>query len=326
MIEDTARETPRRLEHRMLGASKLEVTALGLGTAGIGGVYGPVSEDEAIAVVRRAVQAGINFIDTSPKYLESERRIGLALQGGLRERVILSSKTGTHPNWSGDYSADATRRSLESSLKTLNTDWIDLLLIHDPPNLEQTFAAGGALEALEDLKSQGIICAIGLGVRDHGLHREAITSGRFDAVLTYLDYTPLRTTAIGLLELAQEHRVGVINGSPLAMGLLGGTNPREHFRSSMGWAGSEEHWTELGLAEHLWHWSLKRGVSLPALALQFSLREKRFASTLVGAKNLIELEATLKASKLHFPEALWQELETVRQEFKPKESYANHRR
>lgn len=315
MIDDQPRETTRLFERRTLGRSGLEVTALGLGTAGIGGIYGDVSEDEAIAVVQGAIQAGITYIDTSPKYLESERRIGLALRGGLRERITLSSKTGTHPNWPGDYSSEGTRRTVEASLKTLGTDWIDLLLIHDPPNLERALAKDGALEALEDLKSQGVIRAIGLGVRDQALHREAINAGRFDAVLTFLDYTPLGTSASGLLDLARYRNVGAINGSPLAMGLLAGTNPREHFRSAMAWAGPESNWPELALAEHLWHWTRERNISLPALALQFSLRETRFASTLVGAKNLIELEATLAAIALRFPESIWQELETFRNAF-----------
>ena len=117
----------RSLETRRLGRSGLQVTALGLGGAGIGGTaYGEVSDDEAVETVRTAIDGGITYIDTSPLYGESERRLGLALQGGLRDRVVLSTKTGTHPRWYRDYSADATYRSLENSLRLLGTGYIDL--------------------------------------------------------------------------------------------------------------------------------------------------------------------------------------------------------
>ena len=94
--------------------------------------------------------------------------------------------------------------------------------------METIFGPRGAIEALEHLKSQGVIGAIGLGQRDHVWHRRAILSGRVDAILTYNDYHPIRTTALtdGLLELAKQHGVGVLNGSPLAHGLLNGQDPK----------------------------------------------------------------------------------------------------
>jgi len=94
-----------------------------------------------------------------------------------------------------------------SSLRLLKTDYIDILLVHDPVDMEPVFAPHGALEALESLKAQGVIGHIGLGVRQHTFHRRAITSGRFGVSLTYNDYHPLRTTAADeLLPLAAWHK------------------------------------------------------------------------------------------------------------------------
>lgn len=304
------------LPRRSLGQSGLEVTALGLGGAGFGGAgfggaYGAVSDDEAIETVRRAVADGITYIDTSPLYGESERRLGLALHGGLRERVILSTKTGTHPRWRGDYSASATHRTVENSLRLLGTDYIDLLLVHDPPNLHRALGPGGAVDALEDLKRQGVIRAIGLGVRDHALHQEAIRSGRIDAVLTYLDYTLLRTSAADdILSPAAAHGVGVINGSPLAMGLLSGVDPDAHARTAPGWATASE--PDRRMARRLWRWARAREVDLQALALQFSLREPRIAATVVGSKTAAEVARNMRAVTTPLTEYIWAELERER--------------
>lgn len=306
-------ETTRAaLPGRRLGRSGLTVSALGLGGAGLGGSYGELDDDAAIAAVHAALDGGITYIDTSPLYGESERRLGLALGGGLRDRAVLSTKVGTHPSWPGDYSATATYRSVESSLRLLCTDRLDLVLVHDPPDLRQALGRGGAVDALEDLKRQGVVGAIGLGVRDHALHAEAIRSGRVDAVLTFLDYTPLRTTAADtLLPLAQARDVGVINGSPLAMGLLSGANPDELLRSGPAWA-APQYARDIAAARRLWRWAREHDLDLQAVALQLSIREPRIATTIVGAKSADEVRQNLRAAAMSLPVWTWDELERAR--------------
>ena len=100
---------------------------------------------------------GIDYVDTSPLYGESERRIGLALADGWRDRVYLQTKTGTHPTRRGDYSAAATRWSVENSLKLLGTDYLDSVLIHDPEDIEVPLAKDHALEELLRLKEQEVV-------------------------------------------------------------------------------------------------------------------------------------------------------------------------
>ncbi len=121
-----------QLLKRRLGRTELLVTSLSLGGARIGSDH--VTDDEAIEAVHRAITLGINYLDTSPLYGESERRVGLALADGWREKIYLATKTGTHPKWRGDYSASGTRRSVENSLRLLGTDYLDVCLVHDFSN------------------------------------------------------------------------------------------------------------------------------------------------------------------------------------------------
>ena len=104
-----------------------------MGGAGFG--RNEITDDQAIEAVHRAIELGINYLDTSPLYGESERRVGLALNGGWRRKVYLATKTGTHPEWRGDYSASGTRRSVENSLRLLKADYLDVCLVHAPTRM-----------------------------------------------------------------------------------------------------------------------------------------------------------------------------------------------
>ena len=119
-----------QLETRTLGNTGMTPRALGLGCAFFGGAKS--SDEEAVEGVRRAIELGLSYVDTSPLYGESERRVGLALRDGWREKIYLQTKTGTHPERKGDYSAEAIRWSVENSLRLLGTDYLDSVLIHDP--------------------------------------------------------------------------------------------------------------------------------------------------------------------------------------------------
>jgi aryl-alcohol dehydrogenase-like predicted oxidoreductase len=283
------------------------VSPLSLGGAGIGGVYGDASDDAAIETVHYAIEHGINYVDTSPLYGESERRVGLALEGGLREKIVLSTKTGTHPQRRGDYSWDGTMWSVENSLRLLRTDTIDLLLVHDPTDIEPVFAPRGALEALEHLKAQKVISYIGLGQRNHEFHRRAIKSGRFDVILTFNDFHPLRTTAAEwLLPLAKQHDVGVINGAVLGFGLLAGGDPDDNRARRYA---SE---TEMESARRLYKWCSERDISMQAIAFQFSLRQPQIDCTLTGAKSRDELAANIRAATIPLPDTIWDDLAALK--------------
>jgi aryl-alcohol dehydrogenase-like predicted oxidoreductase len=294
-----------RVPRSTLGRSGLEVPAIGLGGAGLGGVYGDENETDAIELVQWAVEQGIGFLDTDASYGDSERRIGLALEGGLREQIVLSTKCGTHPERKQDFSRDGTLWNVENSLRQLKTDYIDLLLVHDPQQMEPVMADDGAIVALEELKEQGVIRAIGLGQRRFDFHRLAIESGRFDVILSFNDYNPIRTPAADwLFPLAHQHSVGIINGSPLAMGLLTGENPDfipEDERL-------EGHEREMDAARRLYAWCRERNLPMKALVFQFSLRQPLIHTVITGAKTKQEFKEDLESALTPLPEEIWDEL------------------
>ena len=309
------------LAKRRLGRTDLYVTPLGLGGVWLGRTLEGFSEDAGVAAVLRALELGINLIDTSAGYGggRSERCIGIALEeylsrGGRREDIVLSTKTGTRIPNQKDFSAPGTKRSVEKSLELLKTDYLDAVLVHDPEDLTPVLAPGGALEALREFKEKGIIRAIGLGVRSHEFHRCFIETGDCDVALTYRDFNLLDQSVVeGVLKLAARYEVGVLNGMPIIKGLLGGGDPLKVARK-MQEAGDRiprpyhPQTGEVQRARALWEWAESRGASLLALNLQFCLRETRISSTLVGASNPAEIEADVAALSERIPKEVWQEL------------------
>jgi aryl-alcohol dehydrogenase-like predicted oxidoreductase len=301
------------IAQQTLGRTGFVVGALGLGTGWIGEAPDlSLEERDAAAVdaVHSAIEHGMNYIDTAPSYRQglSERRTGLALAGPWRARVRLATKVGTHPERPGDFSEAAVQWSVEQSLRVLGTDVIDVLLVHDPEDMAPVLARGGALDTLERLKSQQVVRAIGLGVQNHAHQRLALATGRFDVVQLPYDYNLLRTTSMALLEITQAQHIGAINASPFQQGLLAGVDPQEVMRLRAAFVASAVRTNDTIRATRLWQWSRERGIDLRALAVQFCLRETRFATTLVGPRTRQEVEEDVQAATTPIPEAHWQAL------------------
>lgn len=290
------------LPRRRLGRTDLVVTEISLGGVGLGGMRTTDDDAVAVATVRRAIERGINYLDTSPLYGESERRIGLALRalGGRPSGLYLSTKTGTHPLRRGDYSAAGTRWSVENSLRLLGVDSVDLLLIHDPESMTPVLAPGAALDELERMRAEGKIRWIGLGVREHDKLLTAIRTGRFDVILTYADYNLVRQTAEPLIEEAAERGVGVILAQVFIAGLLAGIDPAETKYANH---------PDARVAREWWLWARERGVSLRALALQFGLRNPRVGTVLVGADTPDQVDEILAAARESIPGEVWAEVD-----------------
>jgi aryl-alcohol dehydrogenase-like predicted oxidoreductase len=312
---DVAQTMARR--RRRLGRTDFYVSPLGIGGAWLGRTPQGVDERTAVATVLRGLDLGLNLIDTSPLYMRrtSERFIGLALEawqqrGGRREDLILSTKTG-HYGRDRDYSAARTYRSVEESMALLKTEYLDVVLVHDPVDLTPVLAPDGALAALKDLKAQGVIRAIGLGVRDHAFHRRCIATGDFDVSLTFRDFNLLDQSAVaGVLEVAAVHDVGVFNGSPLINGLLTGEEPQALVRRAEArgrrWTRFEQ--SAIERAQALWTWAQARDIDLLALNLQYCLREPRIAATLVGPSTPAHIAADVAAIATPLPASVWEGL------------------
>lgn len=297
--------TPDPLERRQLGRTDMFVTAVSLGGAGLGGIFGPVGDSEGVSAVEKALELGINYLDTSPKYGDAERRMGLALKGVPRDSFFISSKVGTHPSRPGDYSAETARWTVHNSLDVLGVDRLDLCHLHEPEthHLDVALAPGGAMEALVALREEGVIGAIGIGVQDHALHRRAAQTGHLDVSMMVNDYTIIRQDVQDVFSLADEAHLGLVNGAALAMGLLSGRSP-----DSVG----TPRWTpppaEVEAAKRVHEWCDSRDVSVLALALQFSLRQRHFDCTLLGAASAEEVTGCWNALHVDIPETVWSQL------------------
>ena len=282
------------------------------------GIWGGVSEDRsardaaAIAAVRRALSLGINYFDTAPMYAsgEAERLLGVglnALSPPERQELIISSKVGAHPQRPKAYDADTIRWSLDRSLYNLHSHQLDIVFIHDPESdahMNQMLGPGGAVEALVALKAQGVVGAIGLGVRTHRFLLRAIESGQFDVILPSYDYSPIRNSAASVIDLAASCDVGVVSGSPYVAGLLAGLDPDLAAAKR-----PPDSAADLDRSRALWRWARDCGVDLGAVAMQYSLRNRHITTVLSGPRDVAEIEANIGHASTQLPAGIWDNLD-----------------
>jgi aryl-alcohol dehydrogenase-like predicted oxidoreductase len=272
------------LETRRLGRTEMRPKALGIGWASLS----RHTDQESIEAVRTAIELGINYLDTSPAYGDSERKLGLGLEGGWRDKIYLETKAGSHPQRRG-YSAEDIRWSVNNSFKMLKTDYLDAVLIHDPGDIDFPLADGNGFDELLKMKDEGIIGFVGLGVRSHEFHKKAIESGKADIILTYLDYTLLDQSAgETTIPLAKKHDVGLVLASVLAMNHLTGQEPKNNPR-----------------AHDMWEWCNKRGLSIRDLAIQFCLGVKMDGIVMPGPGTKKHVEEAYESATKDIPPEIW---------------------
>lgn len=207
------------MQTRSFGRDPHQVSLLGFGAQRIVDEH-DCTEEEAIAIIRRAVEAGVNYFDTAPSYSDgqSETRVGLGLKG-LRDKVWIATKTGGRTR-------DLALKDLEGSLKRLQTDYVDEWRMHNimqPHDLEAIFAKGGALEALLEAKEQGLIRKISIsGHTDPRLLAEAIRRYPFDSALVALSALDhfIYSFAHDFVPQAVEKGVAVIGMKVMGLGKL----------------------------------------------------------------------------------------------------------
>lgn len=324
---------------RPLGRTQLRVTQFGLGGAALGNLFRVVAEDEAIAVVRAARAAGIGYFDTAPYYGHglSEQRMGSVLRELPRNSYVLSTKVGrvlvplrdrplstvAHTGYVDplpfepvfDYSYDGVMRSFESSLVRLGVARIDILLIHDLGRMThgadrhaETFetAMTGAYRALDELRRDGRIGAIGLGVNEIEVCIEAMDRGDFDCFLLAGRYTLLEQRALDqLLPRCDKRRVSIILGGPYNSGLLTG---RPSPNATWNYAPVPRDILER--AERLYQICRAHQVSLESAALQFPLFHPAVSTVIPGSRSVTELAANLEHMAVRIPSSLWRDLKT----------------
>lgn len=278
------------MHYRPLGNTGLNVSALSLGGAAFGQQYGPVPAVEAADTVHAAIDAGVNLIDTSAYYGKgaSEQVLGDALRGGWREKVYVCTKAGRLDRAVFDFSPEGMERCLDGSLARLRTDHVDILLAHD---IEFAPDAGAVFDetagVLHKLKRKGKCRFIGMSCYPLGLLRQAVERCDLDVVISYCHYNLQNQTLLtGLMPAAERHGVGVLNASPLGMGLLTDQGPPPWHPAGPDIKAACRRAAEL---------CRLRGADLAFLGMQFCAAEGRIPSTITGAANRPELDMNLSA-------------------------------
>lgn len=272
------------MEYTIFGKTGLKVSKLGLGGAPLAGDFGRTDEAEVQRLIHEAIDSGINFIDTAPLYGrgESERRIGKALIS-RREGIVLASKA-VRSDMTYDY--NSTIRSVEDSLQRLQTDWIDLMQIHDVESQPYELVVNETIPALQKLRQDGKIRYIGVTTRDLPLLMRFMDTRLFDTIQFYARYMLLDHTAKDeVLPFAKELGVGVINGSVLGMGIL--ADAPAHFL---------DHETQAKAKDRMEMMSFLRKSETKGLiepAMRFSLSNPDIHITLTGTASLTSLRTNL---------------------------------
>ena len=300
---------------RPFGRTDLLVTPLCIGCAQLGDMPDTfafsVSEQQALETLRAAFQCPINFLDTAAAYGdgESERRIGKALAelGGLPPGYVLATKADRSLQ-TGDFSGDQIKRSVERSLRLLGLDHIQLMYIHDPEHttFEQVMGRGGPLEVLQRFQDEGVIGHLGISGGPIDMLIRYVETGAFAALETHNRYTLLNRAAAPLLESAARRGMAVINAAPYGSGMLA-KGPDAYAR----YAYQEAPAHLIDRAQRMAAICQEYGVPLAAAALQFSLRDLRITSTVVGMSRAERIAQTLDLARHPIPDALWPRLDAV---------------
>lgn len=272
------------MEYREIGRTGMKVSALSFGASSLGSVFRDTRESEAIAAVHTAVEMGMNFIDVSPYYghYKAETVLGKALREIPRDRYYLSTKVGRYGKdgvntW--DYSGRRATESVYESMARLGVDYIDLINVHDIEFADLHQVVEETLPALVELREKGVVGHVGITdlqlenlqwVVDHA------APGTVESILNFCHFTLNDDKLLDFLDYFEERGIGVINASPLSMGLLSQ-------RGVPAWHPAPASLVE-ACRRAVEHCSAK-GYPIEKLAMQFSVSEPRIATTLFSSAN-----------------------------------------
>lgn len=260
-----------------------------------------------LQVAKAILGSPYTLIDTSNEYTGggSETTMGRAIaEVGLPESHHIVTKADAHPD-TRRFDRDRVWESFDESTKRLGVDTFPIFHLHDPYTI--TFAEatgrGGAVQGMVELREQGLVGAIGIAAGPLSLMQQYVDTGAFDALLTHNRYTLVDRQAEPLLDNASNRAMTVFNAAPFGGGILVGKGTTYCYRES---PPALLRWLET--AKELCH---SHGVSLPAAALQFSLRDSRIHSTVVGISKQSRLKELIQLEQAQVGESFWQAISSI---------------
>ena len=273
------------MQYNEIGKTGMKVANLAFGASSLGGVFHDIKEQEAIEAVYTAVDGGLNFIDVSPYYghYKAETVLGKALKNIDRSKYYLSTKVGRYGKdgvntW--DYSAKRAKESVYESMERLNIDYIDLINVHDVEFCtDLNIIANETLPALHELKKECVVKHVGItDLQPENLKWviEHTPKGTVESVLCFCHYCLNDDMLLDYLDFFEKNDVGVINASPLSMGLLSQ-------RGAPAWHPAPE--TLKQRCAEAAKLCAERGVEIEKLAMQYSVSNPRIATTLFSSAN-----------------------------------------
>jgi aryl-alcohol dehydrogenase-like predicted oxidoreductase len=272
------------MEYREIGRTGMKVSALSFGASSLGSVFRETKEGEAVAAVHTAVDSGMNFIDVSPYYghYKAETVLGKALREIKRDKYYLSTKVGRYGKdgvntW--DYSARRATESVYESMERLGVDHIDLINVHDIEFADLHQVVDETLPALVALRDKGVVGHV--GITDLQLENlqwviDHVAPGTVESILNFCHFTLNDDKLLDYLDYFEQRGIGVINASPLSMGLLSR-------RGVPAWHPAPK--SLVDACRRAVEYCDAKGYPIEKLAMQYSLSEPRIATTLFSSAN-----------------------------------------
>jgi aryl-alcohol dehydrogenase-like predicted oxidoreductase len=299
---------------RTLGRTGLQVSELGMGGLFVSSFA--ADREEGRRAVRRALELGVNYVDTAPGYYDSEEVMGYAL-ADVSQPYVLSTKLGGRPQPFDAQDKDALRQSVETSLRLLRRETIDILMIHEPdrpgqydwfPDWERFH--GPVCELLDELKAEGIVRFTGLGGTTAYTLPHILATGAYDVVLTAFNYSLLWQEAThAVLPEAIRQGMGIIIGSPLQQGALARCYAEEVAHGAR-WLSAPRR----AQYKRLYALVADLGVPLAELALRWVISNPDISTTLTGARSVREVELNVRAvEKGPLPQDVLDEVDEIAQ-------------
>ncbi|MCU6798183.1 aldo/keto reductase [Paenibacillus sp. WQ 127069] len=289
------------MKFRALGKTGLDVSILSYGASSLGSVFRDINEAEGIKAVHTALDLGINYIDVSPYYglTKAETVLGKAIKEVSRDQFILSTKAGRYGADEFDFSGKRIRQSLEESLQRLQTDYVDILLLHDIEFESLDVVLEQGIPALQKLKEEGKIRYYGVSGLPLDIFSMTLAQAKLDVILSYCHYALNDTSLLGLIPTLNQHEVGLISASPLSMGLLGD-------RGIPAWHPATDFIREV--CQRAVSFCQEQGKDMTKLAIQYAVHNELIPTTLVSTASSDNIRRNIEWTEERLDEALLHEV------------------